>query len=180
MLYRDHRRLWNTCSTLLNNQRKLIFGEGGNVSSCTKTKILIVFADNTANVIASQLLLILKRIEYVQLKSMHLRLCFYLALCVSMVSGRKVNDVFCVERFTEFEVVNMHFVFFFQHHKQVCESDLHLNLYLVIDNAQASSRWIKYKQINYNLYFKNFYIYIYNQHRSANFLPVVYTGYRIT
>lgn len=61
MLYRDHRRLWNVCSTLSNNQRELIFGEGGDLSSRTKTKNLIVFADNTANVIASQLLLILKQ-----------------------------------------------------------------------------------------------------------------------
>lgn len=83
------------------------------MSSCTKTKILIVFADNTANVIASQLLLILKRFEYVQLKSMNLCLCFYPALCVSMVSGRKVNNCFCVERFEEFEVVNMHSVILF-------------------------------------------------------------------
>ena len=61
MSYRDHRRIWNICSTLSNNQRELIFGEGGNLSSCTKTKNLIVFADNTANVIASQLLLIVKK-----------------------------------------------------------------------------------------------------------------------
>ena len=61
MLYRDRRRLWNICSTLSNNQRELIFGEEGNLRSRTITKNLIVFADNTANVIASQLLLILKK-----------------------------------------------------------------------------------------------------------------------
>ena len=111
------------------------------MSSCTKTKILIVFADNTANVIASQLLLILKRIEYVQLKSMNLCLCFYPALCVSMVSGRKVNDCFFVlSDLKSLKWLTCILSFFFQHHKQVCESGLHLNLYLVIDNAQASSR----------------------------------------
>lgn len=88
VLYRDHRRLWNICSTLSNNQRELIFGEGGNLNSRTKTKNLMVFADNTANVIASQLLLILKKVEYVQLTGMNFCPCFYPALCFSLVPGR--------------------------------------------------------------------------------------------
>ena len=116
MLYGDHRTLWNICSTLSNNQRGLIFSEGGNLSSRTKTKNLIVFADNTANVIASQLLLILKKDLACPIKKHELVLMFFscsLCLLGVMPQEERLMIVLCVERFEEFAVVNMHFVILF-------------------------------------------------------------------
>ena len=84
------------------------------MSSCTKTKILIVFADNTANVIASQLLLILKKDLASPIEKHELLLMFLSgSLCFLGVRRKSESIVFCVEQFEEFAVVNMHFVILF-------------------------------------------------------------------